>query len=85
MKFFIKEMIRGWNFRISIALIIVPILLVASAILCNNSLIEVQEDIKNVSALTYEIIKIEGMTCIKWDRLFSYKGALTCNWDEWEK
>lgn len=36
--------------------------------------------------LSYEIIEIEGMTCILLNRgeTLSNKGGLTCNWDEWD-
>jgi hypothetical protein len=34
---------------------------------------------------SYQVVKINGMTCIQWGHSISYKGGLTCNWDEWEE
>lgn len=34
---------------------------------------------------SYQTVEIQGMTCIRWANPISYKGGLTCNWDQWEK
>lgn len=41
----------------------------------------------NQGNLDYEVVRIEGMTCILWNRsnIFSYKAGLTCNWNEYRR
>jgi hypothetical protein len=78
----IKEKERILKIQIAFTLIFIAFLLFTIANSCSSSSAKAQ---KNISDFTYEIVKVEGMTCIKWGRLSAYKGALTCNWDEWEK
>lgn len=57
--------------------IILIVFLAFSLLSCSQ-----EENIKTDDSRTYEIITIDGMTCIRW--IGSSKGGLTCNWDEWE-
>jgi hypothetical protein len=59
---------------VMIAISISAILITAS---CRKS--NVKQD-----GFNYRTVEIQGMTCIQWGSPISYKGGLTCNWDEWE-
>lgn len=36
------------------------------------------------NSFSYRVIEVQEMTCIQWGNPISYKGGLTCNWDEWK-
>lgn len=41
------------------------------------------DPIESNDSTTYNIVKIDGMTCVKWSGV-AYTSGLTCNWDEWK-
>lgn len=62
---------------IVLSILLVLVIMVATASCREN---DAKQD------FNYEIIEIEGMTCILLNRreTLSNKGGLTCNWDEWD-
>jgi hypothetical protein len=60
-----------------IGILIGLVILTMSAVVLDTAV--VLDKISDKSNIKYDIIKIEGMTCIR-----TYEDSLTCNWDEWE-
>ena len=67
------------KFQIAILIILIAISLLAIAITASRPTPPI-----SVDSFNYRIVEVSGMTCVQWGSPLSYKGGLTCNWDEWQ-
>lgn len=60
------------------------LLLIVLIVACNSIEGETQ---RSDAGFKYDIVEIEGMTCIWVQSSAGYQGyaGLTCNWDEWKR
>lgn len=62
------------NLNLALSLFLLIVIMIVSC----SSTVETED------SWTYQIVEIDGMTCVKWNSTVGYVGGLTCNWDEWK-